>query len=102
MASDALDPHQNGESAISSASSQFNHVPTTSATLISTSTSAALNMSDNTITVANLSTLIQTQKDYEELTSVFYTTYINDTRFEILKRYDKLKMIGSGAQGVVW
>ena len=67
-----------------------------------------MNMSDNLADgnslrfSTDLSTLLRTQKDYEELTTQFYTTFINDTRFEILKRYDKLKMIGSGAQGVVW
>lgn len=64
-------------------------------------------MSDNTADSsisrhpADISILRRTQNDYEEWTSVFYTTFINDTRFEILKRYDRLRMIGSGAQGVV-
>lgn len=42
------------------------------------------------------------REEYLEMTTQFYVTNINDTRFEILKRYDKLKLIGSGAQGVVW
>lgn len=93
MASDALDPHQNGESALSSGS-QFGST--------SQASTSATNMAESTAHPTDFSTLMRTQKEYEELTTVFYTIYINDTRFEILKRYDKLKMIGSGAQGVVW
>lgn len=65
-------------------------------------------MTDNTADTsisrhpADPAVLRRTQNDYEEWTTVFYTTFINDTRFEILKRYDRLRMIGSGAQGVVW
>jgi c-Jun N-terminal kinase len=32
----------------------------------------------------------------------FYTVEIGDTKFTILKRYQNLKPIGSGAQGIVW
>ena len=34
--------------------------------------------------------------------SHFYTVEVGDTRFTILKRYQNLKPIGSGAQGIVW
>ncbi len=34
--------------------------------------------------------------------SQFYTVEVGDTRFSILKRYQNLKPIGSGAQGIVW
>jgi len=50
----------------------------------------------------NMGALLRTEQDYTELTTQFYVTQINDTRFEILRRYDRLRMIGSGAQGVVW
>lgn len=93
MASDALDPHQNGESALSSGS-QFGST--------SQASTSAANMAESTAHPTDFASLMRTHKEYEELTTVFYTIYINDTRFEILKRYDKLKMIGSGAQGVVW
>jgi c-Jun N-terminal kinase len=33
--------------------------------------------------------------------SHFYTIEVGDTRFTILKRYQNLKPIGSGAQGIV-
>lgn len=39
---------------------------------------------------------------FEELTTQFHTIHVNDTRFEILKRYENLRIVGSGAQGVVW
>lgn len=39
---------------------------------------------------------------FEELTTQFHTIHVNDTRFEILKRYESLRIVGSGAQGVVW
>ena len=32
----------------------------------------------------------------------FYTVEVGDTRFTIFKRYQNLKPIGSGAQGIVW
>uniref|UniRef100_A0A182N8E2 Stress-activated protein kinase JNK n=2 Tax=Anopheles dirus TaxID=7168 RepID=A0A182N8E2_9DIPT len=32
----------------------------------------------------------------------FYTVEVGDTKFTILKRYQNLKPIGSGAQGIVW
>ncbi|XP_027205509.2 mitogen-activated protein kinase dJNK isoform X1 [Dermatophagoides pteronyssinus] len=38
---------------------------------------------------------------FEELTTQFHTIHVNDTRFEILKRYENLRIVGSGAQGVV-
>lgn len=31
-----------------------------------------------------------------------YTVEVGDTKFTILKRYQNLKPIGSGAQGIVW
>ncbi|GIY55545.1 stress-activated protein kinase JNK [Caerostris extrusa] len=34
--------------------------------------------------------------------TVFYTVEVGDTKFTILKRYQNLKPIGSGAQGIVW
>ena len=34
--------------------------------------------------------------------SMFYTVDVGDTRFTILRRYQNLKAIGSGAQGIVW
>ena len=34
--------------------------------------------------------------------SHYYTVEVGDTRFTILKRYQNLKPIGSGAQGIVW
>jgi len=34
--------------------------------------------------------------------SMFYTVEVGDTKFTILKRYQNLKAIGSGAQGIVW
>jgi c-Jun N-terminal kinase len=36
------------------------------------------------------------------LYSMFYTVEVGDTKFTILKRYQNLKPIGSGAQGIVW
>ena len=38
----------------------------------------------------------------EKSVSMFYTVEVGDTRFTILRRYQNLKAIGSGAQGVVW
>ncbi|KAK7870214.1 hypothetical protein R5R35_003486 [Gryllus longicercus] len=35
------------------------------------------------------------------LSSLFYTVEVGDTKFTILKRYQNLKPIGSGAQGIV-
>ena len=32
----------------------------------------------------------------------FYTVEVGDTKFTILRRYQNLKPIGSGAQGIVW
>jgi len=34
--------------------------------------------------------------------SMFYSVEVGDTKFTILKRYQNLKAIGSGAQGIVW
>ena len=51
---------------------------------------------------ADMGALMRTEQEYPDLTTQFYVTHINDTRFEILRRYDRLRMIGSGAQGVVW
>lgn len=36
------------------------------------------------------------------LSTMFYTVEVGDTKFTILKRYQNLKPIGSGAQGIVW
>ena len=36
------------------------------------------------------------------LSALFYTVEVGDTKFTILKRYQNLKPIGSGAQGIVW
>ena len=33
---------------------------------------------------------------------MFYTVQIGDTVFTVLKRYQNLQPIGSGAQGMVW
>ena len=38
----------------------------------------------------------------EKSLSMFYTVDVGDTRFTILRRYQNLKAIGSGAQGIVW
>lgn len=38
----------------------------------------------------------------EKSLSMFYTVEVGDTRFTILRRYQNLKAIGSGAQGIVW
>ena len=109
MASDALDPRQNSDSTLSSSTSTST-TPFGGSTTPITVSASQLNMTDNhggdhgrSISIPHeLSPLLRTEKEYEDLTTVFYTTFINDTRFEILKRYDRLKMIGSGAQGVVW
>ena len=45
---------------------------------------------------------MRTEQEYLDMTTQFYVININDIRFEILRRYDRLRMIGSGAQGVVW
>ncbi|GFR17337.1 hypothetical protein TNCT_624481 [Trichonephila clavata] len=37
-----------------------------------------------------------------KLSALFYTVEVGDTKFTILKRYQNLKPIGSGAQGIVW
>lgn len=108
MASDALDPRQNSDSTLSSSTSTST-TPFGGSTTPITVSASQLNMTDNhggdhgrSISIPHeLSPLLRTEKEYEDLTTVFYTTFINDTRFEILKRYDRLKMIGSGAQGVV-
>ena len=34
--------------------------------------------------------------------SMFYTVEVGETKFTILRRYQNLKPIGSGAQGIVW
>ena len=34
--------------------------------------------------------------------SQFYTVEVGDSTFTILRRYQNLKPIGSGAQGIVW
>lgn len=36
------------------------------------------------------------------LSNQFYTVEVGDTKFTILRRYQNLKPIGSGAQGIVW
>ena len=32
----------------------------------------------------------------------FYTVHLGETQLVILKRYQNLRLIGSGAQGIVW
>lgn len=85
MASDALDPHQdkNLTSSRPSYDAPASHQPSTSAS-------------------ANIPAKMLDPATFQELTTQFYSIHINDTRFEILKRYESLRMIGSGAQGVVW
>lgn len=34
--------------------------------------------------------------------SQFYSVQVADSTFTVLKRYQQLKPIGSGAQGIVW
>ena len=34
--------------------------------------------------------------------STYYTVEIGDSRLTVLKRYQNLRPIGSGAQGIVW
>lgn len=43
-----------------------------------------------------------TQFKMSRLSQLFYTVEVGDTKFTILKRYQNLKPIGSGAQGIVW
>lgn len=38
----------------------------------------------------------------EKSPSMFYSVDVGDTRFTILRRYQNLKPVGSGAQGIVW
>jgi len=47
--------------------------------------------------VAFGSTMSQSPENTE-----FYTTEIGDSKFTVLKRYESLKPVGSGAQGIVW
>lgn len=95
MASDALDPHSNSDltSNNSSRSSSYEtNRQTTNSTSASTTAAASTNIPARMLDPAT----------FQELTTQFYTIHINDTRFEILRRYESLKIIGSGAQGVVW
>lgn len=32
----------------------------------------------------------------------FYSVQVGDSTFTVLKRYQQLRAIGSGAQGIVW
>ena len=50
----------------------------------------------------NLNVFVNSEQEYSELTTEYYVTQVNETKFEILKRYENLEMIGFGAQGVVW
>ncbi|XP_039287304.1 stress-activated protein kinase JNK [Nilaparvata lugens] len=45
--------------------------------------------------------LFLSPKMSSRLSSLFYTVEVGDTKFTILKRYQNLKPIGSGAQGIV-
>ena len=36
------------------------------------------------------------------MSNPFYTVEVGDSTFTILKRYQNIKPIGSGAQGIVW
>ena len=49
-----------------------------------------------------LSPRVSTKMSSSSKSSHFYTVEVGDTRFTILKRYQNLKPIGSGAQGIVW
>lgn len=37
-----------------------------------------------------------------DLQEDFYTVDVGDTKFTVLKRYQNLKPIGAGTQGIVW
>jgi hypothetical protein len=41
-------------------------------------------------------------KNTEKFSESFHCCCVGDTKFVILKRYQNLKAIGSGAQGIVW
>jgi len=36
------------------------------------------------------------------MSNQFYTVEVGDSTFTILRRYQNIKPIGSGAQGIVW
>ncbi|KAI5753691.1 hypothetical protein M8J77_002487 [Diaphorina citri] len=46
--------------------------------------------------------LIGASSRMSRLSTMFHTVEVGDTKFTILKRYQNLKPIGSGAQGIVW
>lgn len=102
MASDTLDSHQtaqlSGSSSPVDSPSTNNHrhhqqqqtssSPSTSSTLFSSRFPTPSRMPDSAT--------------FEDLTTQFHTMHVSDTRFEIFKRYESLRIMGSGAQGVVW
>jgi len=45
---------------------------------------------------------LELPKMSSRVAALFYTVEVGDTKFTILKRYQNLKPIGSGAQGIVW
>lgn len=45
---------------------------------------------------------VRTTTNMSRVNTLFYTVEVGDTKFTILKRYQNLKPIGSGAQGIVW
>ncbi|KAF7489166.1 Stress-activated protein kinase JNK [Sarcoptes scabiei] len=101
MASDTLDSHQtaqlSGSSSPVDSPSTNNHrhhqqqqtssSPSTSSTLFSSRFPTPSRMPDSAT--------------FEDLTTQFHTMHVSDTRFEIFKRYESLRIMGSGAQGVV-
>ena len=52
--------------------------------------------------IANLLMNSRPLKMASRLSNQFYTVEVGDTKFTILRRYQSLKPIGSGAQGIVW
>ena len=59
----------------------------------------ATNASQSTTDDANDKMCRQLSSDEKQL---FHCQEVGDTKFVILKRYQNLKAIGSGAQGIVW
>jgi hypothetical protein len=41
-------------------------------------------------------------KNTDKFSDSYHCCCVGDTKFVILKRYQNLKAIGSGAQGIVW
>lgn len=107
MASEALESHQSYQSATTTITSSNNIAPPTTTQVIMAEEQVANNANNIAASAGNNNNANNNvrgfnREEYLEMTTQFYVTNINDTRFEILKRYDKLKLIGSGAQGVVW